>query len=483
MKQGYFFKKSKPGMWRVWLIVCLVSCTTAAIVFSTSMRGLRAANPNFASTGDWSTFMAGSGHSGYNKAETQITRTSAPNLKLHWSYKAGYKISAQPVVVGGVIYWGSWDGYEHASDLNGNVLWATNLGQVTAKCFPPVAGVASTATVATVTIQGVKKQVVYVAGGTDNFYALDASDGSIIWQVSLGTPPDYMLWGSPVFYQGNVYIGSSSYGDCPLTPGALYEISGTTGTILHSFIDVPPGCVGGGIWDTPTIDTATGELYVTTGTINPCNPLETYAVGFLEFRASDLTLTGAWQVPVADRAPDGDFGTTPTLFQYNSGGTVHYLVGAANKNGKYYAFERGNISAGPIWSTTIATTGSCPQCGDGSISSSAFDGARLYVAGGNTTINGSSCLGSLRALNPVSGKFMWEDCLSDGPVLGAVSVVPGVAVVGAGKSVIVMDTSSGQILTRLTDSSNPSRFYAPASISNGVIYIGNMDWNLFAYGL
>lgn len=78
---------------------------------------------------------------------------------------------------------------------------------------------------------------------------------------------------------------------------------------------------------------------------------------------------------------------------------------------------------------------------------------------------------------------MWEDCLSDGPVLGAVSVVPGVAVVGAGKSVIVMDTSSGQILTRLTDSSNPSRFYAPASISNGVIYIGNMDWNLFAYGL
>jgi outer membrane protein assembly factor BamB len=292
-----------------------------------------------------------------------------------------------------------------------------------------------------------------------------------------------MLWSSPVFYKGNVYIGSASYGDCPLTPGELFEINGATGAILHTFTTVPPGCIGGGIWSTPTIDTATGELYTTTGTIHNCNPPEIYAVGILELHAADLSLVGSWQVPVADRAPDGDFGTTPTLFQAKVGTTTQYYVGAANKNGKYYAFIRGQISSGPTWTAQIAITGSCPQCGEGTISSSAFDGTRLYVAGGNTTTNGTSCPGSMRALNPVTGKIMWETCLSDGPVLGAVITVPGVAVVGAGKSVVAFDTSSGQILTRLTDSSNPSRFYGPASISNGVIYIGNMDWNLFAYGL
>src|SRR5438876_4442281 len=26
------------------------------------------------------------------------------------------------------IYWGSWDGYEHATDLNGNQVWQTFLG-------------------------------------------------------------------------------------------------------------------------------------------------------------------------------------------------------------------------------------------------------------------------------------------------------------------------------------------------------------------
>lgn len=64
------------------------------------------------------------------------------------------------------------------------------------------------------------------------------------------------------------------------------------------------------------------------------------------------------------------------------------------------------------------------------------------MAGGYTTINGTSCQGSLRALNPATGAFLWQDCLTTGHVLGAVTAVPGLAVVGAGPDIYAFPTAS-----------------------------------------
>jgi hypothetical protein len=170
-------------------------------------------------------------------------------------------------------------------------------------------------------------------------------------------------------------------------------------------------------------------------------------------------------------------------------GVTQYMVGAGNKNGKYYAFIRGNISAGPVWTDTLGTSGNCPQCGAGIIASSGWDGSKVYVAGGNTTINSTSCVGYVRALDPATGAIVWEDCFSDvttdGPVLGGVIAVPGVVVVGEGTNVKLISTDTGRILNSLTDPHdiNSSRYFSVASISNGVLYIGNMDWYLYSYGL
>ena len=35
--------------------------------------------------------------------------------------------------------------------------------------------------------------VVYVPGGDDNFYALNALTGAVIWKTNLGTPPGRLL--------------------------------------------------------------------------------------------------------------------------------------------------------------------------------------------------------------------------------------------------------------------------------------------------
>ena len=62
-------------------------------------------------------------------------------------------------------------------------------------------------------------------------------------------------------------------------------------------------------------------------------------------------------------------------------------------------------------------------------------------------------------------------CLTDGFVLGAVTLVPGVVVVGAGPDVDVIATASGASLISFVDSHSGSSFDGPASISKGVLYI------------
>jgi outer membrane protein assembly factor BamB len=437
------------------------------------------AHASVASGSVLATFLENNGRTSFNAGETIINPNTAPKLKLHWKYKAGGAIVTQPVEANGMLYWGSWDGVEHATNLNGGQVWAINLGK-TVSCGK--AGVSSTATVASVMINGSLTSVVFVAGGNAHFYALNAATGAIIWQRALGTSPSYFLWSSPAVYNGSVSIGSASFGDCPLTPGQLIQMDAATGTIQHTFTDVPQGCVGGGVWGSPTIDTVTGEVYFTTGTYASCSPLETMSIAVVELHAANLSYVGSWQLPPAQRGNDSDFGTTPTLFQATIGGSLQQLVGAAKKNGKYYAFIRGKISSGPVWTDQIAISGPCPTCGAGSISSSAWDGTKLYVAGGKTTINGKACLGSLRALNPATGGFLWQHCMNDGPVLGAVSAIPGVAVVGEGPAFALTATTSGQTLFTYKDFATYSHFYGTASIINGVLYIGNMDGILYAFG-
>src|SRR5205807_3832432 len=116
--------------------------------------------PARAAASDWPTYLMNNARSGYNSSETIINPTSAPNLKLHWIHTTAGAISTQPVEANGITYWGSWDGYEHATNLNNVKAWAFNLGQTTdTSCNPPTVGVASTATIGSVTINGTATSV------------------------------------------------------------------------------------------------------------------------------------------------------------------------------------------------------------------------------------------------------------------------------------------------------------------------------------
>jgi outer membrane protein assembly factor BamB len=304
----------------------------------------------------------------------------------------------------------------------------------------------------------------------------------VIWQTQLATPPDSFLWSSPLVYNGSIYEGVASFLDCPLTQGKIVQMDAATGAVQNTLNTAPAGCTGAAVWGSPAVDTATGDIYFGTGNAGSCGSPEPLAVAVVE-TDSNLNVLGSWQVPPSQQPnKDSDFGSTPTLFTATISGATRQMVGLQNKNGIYYAFDRSAIANGPLWQKRMSVGGACPECGKGAdISPSAYDGQHLFVGSEKTSIGGVTCTGSIRALRPSNGKVVWADCLQS-PVLGAVTAVPGVAFAGAGTTVYAIDTSTGAILWSYQDTNSGSNFWGAAAISNGHLYIGNQDGNLYAFG-
>jgi hypothetical protein len=448
----------------------------------TTAGGASAANANdqFTYAGSPSaivTYRGDIARDGYYASETGLTTANVTSLKPAWTDNGGVNSFAQPVVADNMVFWSDWTGLEHATNLSGKDVWTTNLGTTTPPasddCAPTEAGPTSTPTI----VNEGGTFVMYVGGGNGVMYKLNAQTGAIIWQTRLGPSPDNFLWDSPTLYDGTVYMGVASYGDCPLVQGELVAMNAETGKITHIADMVPNGCIGGGIWSSPTVDTSAGTIWVSTGTPHSCGTGPTMAPAIVSIRASDLTVLGFWNVPVASQAAgDADFGATPTLFTATINGQVRSLVGAVNKDAIFYAWDRNNPSAGPVWQSTIATASGSPIIG--SIVSASWDGTTLYVGGGQTTINGASCMGSIDALNPSTGAFIWRNC-QPFPMFSGLTVVPGIIVQGnLGGTVTFTSTATGATL--FTYNTGVSEVQGECAVSNGVVYIPLDDGQLVA---
>jgi len=426
----------------------------------------------FLTAADWPTYLHDNQHTANNAGETTLSNGNVGQLTLAWSYQTGGPIATSPTVVNGVTYVGSWDGYEYALNaLTGALIWKTYLGitRGNSGCYPQMLGVSSVATV--------QSGVVYVGGsdptGGNNsqWFALDANTGNILWSVPTGdnsASGGVYNWASPLIYNGYAYIGIASLGDCPLVQGKLLQVSLATHQIVSTLALVPNGQVGGGIWTSPTIDTATNTIYLTTGTQNQLT--QNYAQAIMAVDASTLAIKSYWNVPTAQTVIDSDWGSSPTLFTDSLG---DQLVSAVDKNGYLYTFDRTNLAAGPLWQHLFGYGGQCPTpCGDGSVSSGAFANGVLYQAGGNTTINGVGYSGFVRAYNPLTGAPIWQQGTTSGPVVPALAAANGFIVDGAGSTVEVRDASTG---SRLYSYTTGATLFGPPSIANGMIYEGSTD--------
>ena len=486
------------------IYIVTVAITLAGMTSSVAARsapdGLHATTGG---TADWPEYEHDITGSGYT-TDTGISVLNASTLasRAGWPSRSasGAMITAQPIESGGYLYWGSWDGVEHGTPVNGGAGgWATSMGTLT---YPPtsacaksgVHGVGDAGVVANVTTKGNTGPVLFVAGGGNDFvgggwssmYALDALTGSVLWKTQIAPSPDVYLWSSPLYFQSpgqtdpSIYEGVADVGEpCPLVRGAVVQLDALTGAIQNTFYTVPSGCTGATVWGSLTIDAAAHAVYAVTGNRGACKVNEPYSYAIVKLDASTLSVLDTWHLPKSEQVTtDDDFGSVPILFQGTVSGQSEPLVGAPNKNGIFYIWNRNDLAAGPVYRLAVANH----NVGD--IAPAAFDGTVLYIGTPATTVNGVRESGSVQAYN-VSNlpNQLWETNLT-APVLASATAAPGIVVVNAGHKTVIIDASTGAVLKTLQAalvSGTRGSFWGAAIIAGGVLYEGDTQGFVYAY--
>jgi polyvinyl alcohol dehydrogenase (cytochrome) len=167
---------------------------------------------------------------------------------------------------------------------------------------------------------------------------------------------------------------------------------------------------------------------------------------------------------------------SPQLFQATIDGAKRDLVGLAEKSGVYWALDADTGKV--VWHTLVGPYSEPGGLGAGA----AFDGKRLYLALTNLdhvphrlTSGQVVTGGSWAALDPASGKILWQVGDPQGaPDYAAPTVANGVVYVGSmapsGKNMYALDAGDGKVLWGFASggsvASNPA-------VAGGRVYWGS----------
>lgn len=448
-----------------------------------------------AATSDWTAYLHGPRHISFNAAATTFTPTTAGTIHSDWMFTAAGPtkpgqpdkgFAASPSVTNGVVYMGATTGvFSAIEEASGTELWHRLLGYTTAKTCKSGRGITSTATVAPDPSRA-GQLTVYVGGGNGYLYALRASDGTVVWRslvVHTGaTQNTGYNWASPTIVGGKVYMGISSSCDKPLIRGGIKEFDQSSGALLHTHWTVPRGSIGGSVWTSPASDGT--SVWATIG--NGDAGGDSYAIVRLD--ASDLAFEDRWVVPNT-AGTDLDWGSSPTLFGATVDGTTP-MVGGCSKNGKYYAFRQNDLASGPVWSRRLGMRGDLPGGTGSCLAAAIWDvtDRLLFVGSNTTTIAGATAPGSVRGLDPATGRVLWATPLAGGPVMGSPSMSGGGVIVAGTfntatpsmNRVYLIDATDGSIVQAIQ---TQSAVFSQPVFADTHLFVATSAGTLTAYGI
>ena len=299
---------------------------------------------------------------------TSLSTAALPALELKWvfAYPDAVRARSQPAVMGATVFVGSQDGSVFALDKHtGCIRWR----------FQTVAEV-RTGIVVGPGDPGDDRVLLYFGDLIGNLYALDAGDGRLVWRDRPDPHPSLTLTAAPALHEGVLYVPLSSlevteaadpnYACCTFQGGvAAYAAISGRQLWKGRTIDKPPRVVGKNaagtdriapsgapVWNTPSIDTQRGLLYVGTGE-NYSSPANGFSDAIVALRLDtgaiawhrQMTPRDAWNMGCETEArincppedgPDFDFGAATIIARDRDGRDV---LLAGQKSGHVYALD------------------------------------------------------------------------------------------------------------------------------------------------
>jgi polyvinyl alcohol dehydrogenase (cytochrome) len=483
-----------------------------------------------ATPGDWPMWGFDLRGARFNPHEAVLTPQSVERLELKWAFAfpdTDQAVSSQPAVVGDTLYVGARNGRFYALDRKtGAQKWVFDTRTV----VQPGGSARNLLRNGPV----VKDGTVYFGDFEARMYALDAATGALRWSKELDTHPRAIITGSPLLYEGKLYVGVSSeevfaagspdYPCCQFR-GSLVALDARTGTTVFKHYTVGPSVQtgvndngtrtfapnGGSVWSTPSADPETDTVYFGTGPNYGGTPSgETDSIVAID--ADSGTVRWTFQATKGDRwnaaclftsgggncpepGPDYDFGSSPNLFKIGD----RRVVGAGQKAGVYHLLDA--TTGQVLWQTQLSNAPGTGGAGgqNGIQWGTAYDGQRIYAA-----TNQGVPEPVLAALDPASGKVLWsaklpaDDCQTGGAALSepgactlafpaAVTASPGLVWVGdrAGKT-RAYDAATGEVRWTF-DTARPEGYmgvngvpgrggsisHGGATVAHGMYYTGS----------
>ena len=426
---------------------------------------------------DWPTYGHDAQHTFHG--QTTLTPATVGSLRRAWYFPTGDAVTATPTVVGGTVYVGSWDDYFYALDLEtGRPRWKVRLkSQNGVTPYPgekPRDGSSDGGLVtssAWFQPAGAGHPPLVIFGGGYTLYALDATDGQVVWEHDypglVGRPdPAHdatRIFSSPVVADGLVLFATDEDGQ-----------EGSSGMVVGASLDS-----GAPVWEFqtdvasaggPVLHDSCGSVW-SSGTVLPQQDLVVfgtsdckssgkpiYADSILALHIATGTL--AWSDHPDGDAPvcDFDIGASANAGVDASGTTT--FLGEGSKDGTYYSLDPATGKA--RWATNVVFGGSS----GGFLATTAYDGQAVYGSTGIGDFNPSRhgnvvCDPSnprdkgaeeptTHAFDARTGKVLWQaDATSS---FAPTTVAGGMTFNGLGfadKVVEVRQASTGRVLARV----------------------------------
>ena len=453
---------------------------------------------------DWGMIGNDSENSRNAPLERTIGPDNVHQLRPKWIATTTGDVSGTPAVVAGAVYFGDFGGTVRKLDAEtGEVIWAASVATYTghtgdyARTSPSLAG--NTLVVGVIRGTLSSNPCPAVEDSCPDMLGINAKTGELRWKTKIHDDPRAAMTGSPVLANDTIVTGISANGAGGVNAtfrAAIVALNAQTGRILWRTYSVPDnGGVAGGyagatMFAPPAVSTSLGLVYGTFGqayhvpdVVTACHTqMDAAAGGFAEsceqpgafwksIVAFDLQtgeprwarrmnrsdgLCASQPAAVTWCAADSDGekwdlgGSGANVMRLRMDGHWRDAVGIGAKSGVYTLLDA--RTGARIWSTLVGPGGD-----QGGVEwGTAFDGTRIYVPitnhhhipykltqDGVLDMSSQVTGGSWAALDPISGKILWQTADPQ------TETVPGFTSVG------VWDL-------------------APVSVANGVVYAGSM---------